>query len=150
MSSTLATVAQEQATALLESANERLPSASGPDAPMQAVIDEVESEIRSLQAQVEAETARNRQFAKQRDQAWDSFSALNSKQAELRLARAAANSEVRFGYPAVSPLDPVAGPSLILTVGLALVVGLLMGILSAFVFEYLGRPPLWNRSTPTT
>ena len=146
MSSTLATVAQEQATTLLESANERLPSASGPDAPMQAVIDRVESDIRELQTQLEAETARNRQFTEQRDLAWDSFSALNSKQAELRLARAAANSEVRFGYPAVPPLDPVEGPSLVLTVGMALVVGLLVGILLAFVLEYLGRPPLWSRS----
>jgi uncharacterized protein involved in exopolysaccharide biosynthesis len=150
LSSTFASMAQEQATALLEAANERLPAADGPDAPMQAVIEGVESEIRRLQAQLETEEARSRQFEEQRDLAWDTFTTLNSKQAELRLARAAANTEVRFGYPAVPPLDPQEGPSLVMTVGLALVVGLLAGILLAFVLEYLGRPPLGSRATPAS
>jgi capsular polysaccharide biosynthesis protein len=148
LSSTMPIAAQEQANALLESADERLPSA-GPGAPMQAVIDQVEGDIRRLLAQLEAETARNRQFSEQRDLAWDAYSTLNSKQAELRLARAAANTEVRFGYPAVPPLEPQEGPSLILTVGLALVVGLLVGIVLAFVLEYLGRPPLGSRTSST-
>ncbi len=120
-----------------------------PDTPLAESIAVLERQLQVLQARLEAETAANQQFLQQRNLAWDSFSALSTKQAELRLERAAANSEVRLGTLAIPPNRPVEGASLPVSVLLAAVVGLLLAVFVAFLLEYLGRPPLFVRSVNT-
>jgi uncharacterized protein involved in exopolysaccharide biosynthesis len=114
-----------------------------PDAPMQESIALLESRLQQLQAQVEAEQAAYRQIVQRRDLAWDALKALSTKQAELRLERAAANTEVRLGAPAIPPDEPVQTVSARVSIALAAMVGLMLAIFLAFLFEYLGRPPLF-------
>jgi hypothetical protein len=149
--SALAAAGQEQAQTLFGMGGlESLPTTSAVDAPMAQAIDTLEAEVRALQAQLETEGARNLQVTQQRDLTWETYKALSSKQAELTLARAAANSEVRIGTPAVPPDEALRGTSLTLSLALSGAVGLLLGIFTAFVLEYLGRPPLFTRAQIAT
>ena len=125
---------------------ESLPTSGNVDAPITKAVEQLESDVRALQSQLEAESGRNLQFTQQRDLNWETYKALSSKQAELILARAAANSEVRQGTPAIPPVEPVESVRLSLSVALAAVVGLLLAIFIAFMREYLGQQPLFRRS----
>jgi len=103
---------------------------------------QLEEQQRVLQSRIEVETAAKLEFTQQRNLAWESLQALNNKQAELQLARAAANSEVRLSSAAI-PLDkPVQRISLMLSVALAAVAGLLLGVLLALVLELMNVRPL--------
>lgn len=137
---------QAQARNLLSNADaSSLPTADSPDAPMAQAIAQLESEIRALKSKVETETSRNLQFNQQRDLAWESYKALSNKQAELQLARAAGNSEVRLSSVAVDPATPVERISLVLSLLLATVIGLLLGVLVAFLLALMDVPPLRQR-----
>ncbi len=147
--STLADMGQTQGADLLRLAGEETLSLSDEaNAPMAETLMQLESRLQTLQSQLEAENARNQQFVQQRDLSWDTFKALSTKQAELVLERAAANSEVRMGTPAVAPDRPIPGVSLLLSVALAGVVGLLFAIFLAFLLEYMGKKPLFTRGAP--
>lgn len=146
--STLADMGQTQGGDLLRLAGEEtLMLSSEGNAPMAETLAQLEARLQTFQSQLEAENSRNQQFSQQRDLTWDTFKALSTKQAELILERAAANSEVRMGTLAVAPDRPIPGVSLILSVALAGVVGLLFAIFLAFLLEYLGKKPLFTRST---
>jgi len=146
--STLADMGQTQGGDLLRLAGEEtLMLSSEGNAPMAETLAQLEARLQTFQSQLEAENSRNQQFSQQRDLTWDTFKALSTKQAELILERAAANSEVRMGTLAVAPDRPIPGVSLILSVALAGVVGLLFALFLAFLLEYLGKKPLFTRST---
>ena len=102
-------------------------------------------EIQTLTAQREAETARELQLTQTRDLAWSTFNTLSSKVVELNLARTAANSEVRLGAPAVTPVEPVRGQSLVTATALGGMMGLLLGVALAFGANYMGREPFLRR-----
>ena len=145
--STLASDGQAQAAELLKLAGaETMLLSSQPEAPMTESIVQLEDRIKTLQAQLEEQDAIRQQVMQQRDLAWESFTALSTKQAELKLERAAANSEVRMGTSAIAPAEPMRGVSLTLSVLLAGVVGLLVAVFLAFLLEYLGKPPLFTRA----
>lgn len=145
--STLADMGQTQGGDLLRLAGEEtLTLSDQANAPMAETLAQLESRLQTLQSGLEAENARNQQFVQQRDLSWDTFKALSTKQAELVLERAAANSEVRMGTLAVAPDRPTPGISLLISVALAGVVGLLFAIFLAFLLEYLGKKPLFTRS----
>ncbi|MCO5213127.1 MAG: hypothetical protein M9936_25795, partial [Caldilinea sp.] len=115
--STLADMGQTQGGDLLRLAGEEtLALSDEANAPMADTLTQLESRLQTLQSQLEGENARNQQFVQQRDLTWETFRALSTKQAELVLERAAANSEVRMGTPAVAPDRPVPGVSLTLSV----------------------------------
>lgn len=148
--STIAKDGQAQAAELLKLVGaETMLLSSQPNAPMAESIVQLEDRLKMLQSQLEEQSAINQQVTQQRDLAWESFTALSNKQAELTLERAAANSEVRRGTPAIPPDEAVQGVSLLLSVMLAGVVGLLLAIFLAFLLEYLGRPPLFTRASST-
>ena len=105
---------------------------------MSAIIVQLEDQLRLLQEQLEVETARKLQFMTERDLAWSSVEALGSKQAELQLARAAANSEVRLSSAAVPLDEPLQTTGLLMSALLAAVVGLGLGVALAFVLEANG------------
>ncbi|MCW5588017.1 MAG: hypothetical protein KIS75_17945, partial [Chromatiales bacterium] len=101
--STLADMGQTQGGDLLRLAGEEtLALSDEANAPMADTLTQLESRLQTLQSQLEGENARNQQFVQQRDLTWETFRALSTKQAELVLERAAANSEVRMGTPAVA------------------------------------------------
>ncbi len=147
--STLASDGQAQAAELLKLAGaETMLLSSQPEAPMTESIVQLEERYKTLQSQLEEQSAISQQVTQQRNLAWESFTALSTKQAELKLERAATNSEVRLGASAIAPDRPIAGTSLILSVLLAGVVGLLIAVFLAFLLEYLGKPPLFTRAQP--
>jgi hypothetical protein len=134
---------QEQASMFLNLAQTgTLPTANSPDAPMAATITELEQQLRVLRGQIEVEKARNQQIVQQRDLTWESVKALSNKQAELQLARAAANSEVRLSSIAVPEGEPIGQVSLLTSLILAGMAGLLLGVLAAFLLEMMGARPL--------
>lgn len=148
---TLGRDGREQAEELLKLAGAETASlVMRPDAPMQESIALLEGRLQQLQAQVEAEQAAYRQFVQRRDLAWDAMKALSTKQAELRLERAAANTEVRMGAPAIPPDQPVQTTSALVSIALAAMVGLMLALFLAFLFEYLGRPPLFVPDSQAT
>lgn len=103
--------------------------------------------LRISKAQLEAETARQLQLTQQRDLTWDAYKTLSSKVAELNLTRAAASSEVRFGAPAVAPVEAAKRLSLILTVLISGIAGCIFAVLYALFATYLGNVPFLVRST---
>lgn len=148
--SALARDGQTQAAELLKLAGaETVLLSSEPDAPMAESIATLETQLQLLQSKLEAETAARQQFVQQRNLAWESLSALSTKQAELRIERAAANSEVRMGTLAIAPNKPVESASISVSLLLAGIVGLLLAVFIAFLLEYLGRPPLFVRTAQT-
>ena len=131
---------QAQAARFLDLADAGvLPTVDSPDAPMASTIAQLEEQLRTLQGQIEVERAHNLQFTQQRDLAWESVQALSNKQAELQLARAAANSEVRLSSLAVPLNEPVPQGSLTTSLAIAAIVGLLLGVLVAFMRELPGK-----------
>ncbi len=97
--------------------------------------------LRTNKAQLEVEIAKQLQLTQQRELNWETYKTLSSKVAELNLTRAAASSEVRFGAPAVVPVEEIKKTSLLLSVGVIGSLALLVGILFALFAEYLGRSP---------
>jgi len=104
-------------------------------------ITTVLAELRTSKAQLETETAKQLQLTQQRDLHWGTYKTLSSKVAELNLTRAAASSEVRFGAPAVAPVDAVESISSVLAVVASGIVGLMLAIFYAFLAHYLGKTP---------
>ena len=78
---------------------------------------------------------------KDRDLAWLTYDALLSKQQELDVAAWAKGTEVRFAAPAVPPNKPVDANTLRNT-GLAVVVGVMLGVGFVFVAEYMDIEPV--------
>lgn len=147
-SSTLASDGQAQASELLKLAGaETMLLSSQPQAPMMESIVQLEERLKTLQSQLEEQSAISQQVTQLRDLAWESYTALSNKRAELVLERAAANSEVRLGTAAIPPDKPLERISLSLSVLLAGVVGLLMAVFVAFLLEYVGKPPLFTRTS---
>ena len=101
--------------------------------------------MQALQAQLEAEQARELRLDLQRDRDSETFNTVNNKVAELQIEAVAANSEVRLASQAVPPIEPEPGFSLRLGLAAASVMGLLLGVFVAFLASYLGQPPFFGR-----
>jgi hypothetical protein len=117
--------------------------------PMADRILTLESEMRLLASQVEAEQSKTTAATELRNLRWESFKALNNKLAELTLTRAAANSEVRIGTNAVAPTVRGDRFSIVLAAGAAGMAGLILGIVIALISNMLGKKPWFTRRTQT-
>jgi len=113
-------------------------------------ITTVLAELRTSKAQLETETAKQLQLTQQRDLHWGTYKTLSSKVAELNLTRAAASSEVRFGAPAVAPVDAVESISSVLAVVASGIVGLMLAVFYAFFANYLGQAPFLSSRHATS
>ncbi|WP_297639891.1 Wzz/FepE/Etk N-terminal domain-containing protein [Caldilinea sp.] len=109
---------------------------------LNAWIEALEQEIRSLQAQREAQISRRDALTRDRDLALKSFNTLKNKLAELQLASTALASEVRFGSPALPPLHAETRVSLAMAVALGALAGLILGMLVALLAHAMGKKPL--------
>lgn len=109
---------------------------------LNARIEALEQEIRSLQAQREAQISRRDALTRDRDLALKSFNTLKNKLAELQLANTALASEVRFGSPALPPLHAETRVSLAMAVALGALAGLILGTLVALLAHAMGKKPL--------
>jgi capsular polysaccharide biosynthesis protein len=72
----------------------------------------LEEELRTLQAQLEAEQARERELERARDLAWETYTTVARKVAEVNVASSLEATLVRFAFPAVEPAAPVPSKSL--------------------------------------
>jgi len=112
--------------------------------PLNRVIADLELEQRDLQSQVASDTGKLQELTRTRDLAWDSYSNLVSKQAELALQKTS-GLEVTVGSTAGVPDQPVSR-NLSSKLEIALLVGLIVGILCAFGVEiwqdYKGNKPV--------
>lgn len=114
-------------------------------AAQQALLVEIDGDIQALRAELAAEQAREQFLTQRRDLAWNTYDALSNKVAELSMERSAANREVQLGSPAIPPLQPVQEVSLRTTAVIGGAVGLVVGLITAFLANYMGYAPFFSR-----
>jgi uncharacterized protein involved in exopolysaccharide biosynthesis len=98
-------------------------------------IEEWTTEIQSLQARLEAEEAHRKDLERQRDLAWDTYSQLEKKAAEVKVAAESGGTEVRVASLALPPTKPVS-PRKLFNTALAGMVGLAMSVFLALALEW--------------
>ncbi|MFN2286471.1 MAG: GNVR domain-containing protein, partial [Anaerolineae bacterium] len=142
-----------EALAQFENWQGLLPYADVLKAPLDQEIVILENQVRELQSEIADLQGRKDELRKNRDLAWDAYTNLLSKEQEIRIATTSAGSDVRFASPAVPPIEPVSSGKLMNT-AIGLGVGLMGGVLAAFLFSYIGlesRPrDLWAQLTKKT
>jgi hypothetical protein len=121
---------------------------TGATLPFQETSSQLYQKTQSLLAQLEAQKARLAQLEQQRDLAWETFKTLSSKVAELNLARAAANSEVRLAATAVPLAERADSLDLLGLAVVAGVAGLLLALFVALLAHYLGKQPFLGQGRP--
>ncbi|MEJ5311247.1 MAG: GNVR domain-containing protein [Anaerolineae bacterium] len=114
-----------------------LPYAEVLKAPLDQEITTLENHVRELRAEIVRLQGRKDTLQRTRDLAWSAYVNLLSKEQEIRIATTSSGSEVRFASPAVPPLEPVSS-GMLLNTAIGLAVGLMGGVVGAFLFNYLG------------
>ncbi|MBN2390476.1 MAG: hypothetical protein JXR84_07130 [Anaerolineae bacterium] len=139
-----------EALAQFENWQGLLPYADVLKAPLDQEIVTLENHVRELRSEIVDLQGRKDELQKNRTLAWDAYTNLLSKEQEIRIATTSAGSDVRFASPAVPPREPVSSGKLMNT-AIGLGVGLMGGVLGAFLFSYIGlksRPrDLWAQLT---
>jgi len=106
---TLASLGTQVATELLQLSDlESLPGSAEASEELDQAIASLEKETRELQAQLEAERAREQELKRARDLAWETYSTVARKAAEVDVSSAMASTLVRFASPAVQPVASVS------------------------------------------
>jgi uncharacterized protein involved in exopolysaccharide biosynthesis len=137
----LAVVATEKSQELLQLRDlEALPAYAAAAEPLTRAIDKLEDEIDQLQAQLEQENATKQELVRARDLAWETYSTLARKMAEVSISSAVTGTEVKFAISAVEPTFPI-GPSKKKNIVLAGIVGLMLSGGLALLLEYMGVEP---------
>ena len=101
-------------------------------------ISELRQGILQLRGELEQESAKKRDLKKSRDIAWETSTTLDRKAAEVRVATLAQDGVVRVAVVAVVPESPVA-PRRAMNIGIALILGLVVGVFGAFGVEYFQK-----------
>jgi len=123
---------------LAELSPEQLTPSSGTmQSPLSKEIADREMAIRSLQAELARLEQVHIDLQQARDLAWTAYSSLLPIVQEMSIASTAESSEVRFASPALPQRKPVSSGRLQST-ALAMVVGFMLGVFGAFLFDYLG------------
>jgi len=97
--------------------------------------------IGSLRAEFEAADAELKRLTAARDLARTTATTVNNKVAELRLARTAANSEVRLGSPAFIPDERSTEIRLLLVLAIGVMLGAILGVAELALARLLRRAP---------
>lgn len=109
-------------------------SAMEEDVPIEQTINRLEKNISNLQAKLAKETDRQQELTRARDLAWQTYSTLATKQAELEIATESLGKEVALASPAGIPGR--ASLELFRNVIIAALVGFMIGIGVAYLIEY--------------
>lgn len=99
------------------------------------LVDNLDTTIQALQAELEQQTAKRRELRQARDLAWENLTTVQRKLAEVELASQITASQVRVAASAVEPNDPISPKRLLSTV-IAAVLGVMVAVLGVFVVEY--------------
>lgn len=153
----LAQAALARANDLLQLRDKRdLLSFSTADTPLNRAINDLEQEIRNLEAQVERDTARQTDLEQARDLAQQTYTTLARKAAEINVADKLPGTEVRFAARASVPVNPVITTAERYGLIIFIFLGFLIGLVGTYGMEFLGphQPPQriigkpeawWNR-----
>jgi len=104
------------------------------------LIDTLDAEIRQLQAQKEAQEAKKRELKQTRDLAWENFTTVQRKLAEVQLAAQITDSQVQVASRAITPERPVS-PKRLLNTAIAGALGLMLSVFGVFAVEYWKSEP---------
>ena len=104
----------------------------------------LQGDVQVLKAEIERQTAQKEKLTLERDLAWDSYTTLARKEAELRVANELPASDVRLAAPAVVPSQPVSPRSMLILAGAA-AAGLVIAVMGAFLLDRLDREPVFGR-----
>ncbi len=142
----LATEALQRSQALLELKGlEGLVNFSVAGTPIEKTIEENEQKIADLNALISAQTSTLNELSQARDLAWQTYSILTTKSAELGVAAQTVGTVVAFSSTATPPSGKKVGVNSNKIAGLAAGVGLLIGLIAAYAYEfwqnYKGRQP---------
>ena len=99
---------------------------------------QLEHDVNQLQSQLEQETAKKQELVRSRELAWSTYNTLSNKAAEATVAAQSKGTVIRLAVPAVAPHAPIF-PNKTTNALLASVVGLVLGVGAAFLFEYLNN-----------
>lgn len=113
----------------------------------QAMLETLESEIRTLQAELSAEEAKQRELTHRRDLAWTTYETVGAKLEELNLLRSSANSEVRIGNLAIAPASPQPKSSPLLPTLAVTALAFFAAVVLAIVVNAVGGEPFFARRT---
>ena len=102
-------------------------------------ISELRQEILQVKAELEQERAKQRELENSRDTIWEAYIIVAGKVVEAEVASRAQGAVVQIAEVAIVPESPVA-PRRGMNISIALVIGLVVGILSAFGVEYYKKP----------
>jgi len=113
------------------------------DTPIEKKIVGLEQQIRDLNALISQESANLQELTRSRDLAWQSYSALATKETELNVSSQTTGVEVALASPATPP-DAAVSAKTVLNVGIAGLLGIILGLLIAYGYEfwqnYTNRP----------
>ena len=113
-------------------------------------IKELRVEILQLQSELELETAKQRELERLRNRARESYESLDNKAAQIEVAIQLKDAVVRVADVASVPQSPTA-PRRVTNIGIALVLGLVVGVFGAFGAEYFkttGEKPEGEKEEP--
>jgi len=101
---------------------------------------EVFNEINTLSLTLEQESQRSTELLNSRDTAWNAYLAAMKNAQEVNIRRVSMNTPVRVVEAATPPQDPVPSNNRpAANMGVALVLGLILGVIAAFVAEYFQK-----------
>lgn len=103
--------------------------------PLYETIEQLDSQIQKLQAELEAEQARQQELYSERDLAWETYQTLARKLAELEIAERVPDTEVRLATRALPPERPIA-PQKVKNSIVAGIFGVIFGISLVSFNEY--------------
>lgn len=103
-------------------------------------VTQLQQEVNQLRSQLEQENARVRELTQARDLAWDTYTTLATKVAEVTVAEQAKGNVVQIAITAVNPTEPVEPRRTLYTL-LAVLGGLVLGLVLAFLPSFLNRYP---------
>lgn len=103
-------------------------------------IDELRQEILQLREKLEQENAKKKELTDSRDTAWNTYTTLENKVAEVEVASQAQDAMVRVAAAATVPNTPVSAHKAT-NIGIALVLGSVVGVFGAFGVEYFRNTP---------
>jgi hypothetical protein len=123
-----------------------LVASGGLDAETEAILAQLETDVRQLRAELSAEQSRERDITRTRDLAWSLYDAMLTKMQELNILRTSSNSEVRLGSSALVPSSPDPDESLLLPVAAAGVAAFLLAVFMVLAINALGGAPWFARA----
>jgi uncharacterized protein involved in exopolysaccharide biosynthesis len=109
------------------------------------LLETLEADIRTLEAAMSAESAKQQQLSHQRDLAWTTYETVGNKLQELSLLRSSANTEVRLGNPAPVPQSPEPTMSPLMPVVALTLLAFLGAVIVALLVDSLGGMPFFTR-----